>query len=225
MRLRSILAVAAFSLGLAAGEAAAQTAPDTMAVRRHLATEISLARADLAPVAAGSLRLFADSTVLPGTRLTWASYRHPDHRHAALWALAAERGGSLRIVRTFADWNAAAADAGWRPTSEADLLRACVEVIRLTGRGARPGGIHRLFRDWTHVATTALVGADTLRTRLTPPQMQPSADGEMTADFWMIEEGRAMRYACTTSSGSALALRTRESITGAGYVDVNRGGP
>jgi hypothetical protein len=224
MRLRSILAVAALSLGLAS-EAAAQTPSDTMAVRRHLAAEISLTRADLAPVAAESLRLFADSTVLQGARMRWASYRHPDHRHTVLWALAAERGGSLRTLRTVADWNAAAADAGWRPTSEADLLRACVEVIRLTGRNARPGGIHHLFRGWTHVATTALTGADTLRTRLTPPRTERSVDGEMTADFWMIEEGRAMRYACTTSSGSALALRTRESIVGAGYMDVNRGGP
>jgi len=161
------------------------------------------------------------SRVVPGLVYHWAVYRPVGIPHAYSFALAAERGDSVRLIRDAGDWSRAVGD--WQPSTTDEARTACLELARSGGRGrdaeraAIPVSqavreIAAMPRELRARAVRALKDTGTVLAAT-------DHDRHWVVEMWIFELGRSTRYRCVFEGGGKkpAELTVLDSIEGVGW--------
>ncbi len=140
------------------------------------------------------------SIVVPDLVLHWATYHAPELSHGFFFALVGSRAGRVESIHDPIDWGVLA--LGWHPAVQADVERACLELVRITKhspfyppillRDLRPDNRFLADGDWSTLQH---------RTQDTTIVHAPGEDGysEWRASLWVFDPSLsvlAVRYEC-----------------------------
>lgn len=143
------------------------------------------------------------STTVPDLLYHWAWYTPADlSAHAAFTAVAVSRVGRAQLFTGPESWLAVVDK--WFPQNTAAASSVCTEIIAFTRPEADPERMPIIYRDSADLARPfVFVHTAAARAALTPPRVSEPGSGQIAAEFWVIEIGRARRYSCLVEHDGA----------------------
>lgn len=226
---KAALLVAALAIGSGGlGGCQARMAPESPRPQADTAQVRSILTSELKKKAPGFTRnvgtpgsrglpVFVDTSIaLPGVAYHWMGFAPPNTGHVMIHVVAASVGTTLIPIGSPADWNRAAAFAGWRPRDEASAVRACADLVRVAGPAAGVVWQPTMFTDPATLSNRSVRGAHLLAPRIARPVTEP-AEGGWNVIAWFLESGRTTQYRCRIRPRTGASYEVLRTIDGFGY--------
>jgi hypothetical protein len=171
-------------------------------------------RPALGSIDTAAVRMRLDtSRVIGHLRYMWASYRPQNTADVHLFAVAAVIEDNVKILRSPQDWSDVVGD--WRPTSTAEAIGACKEIVATVGPGRDPMQQPILYEPPYRLQGATIVDAKALAKWGTAPsavRRQDSWESRVT----VLEAGRAAKYECHFPQNGSVSLRLVAALPGTG---------
>ena len=199
----------------AAAESVADTTPYTHVYADALKRAVPSLSSQIDAASPSAIHVTPDTSRAMAVIYRWVVFVPPGSSDRFVQILVAPASGSVMELRSAADWKTLADRLGWQPETADQALRGCWDMIRSVGPRRNVVWPPFLYVDSTSLRNSAVMGAEMLQVRLTPPRID-KGHGEWTVVAWFVESGRSSQYECKLGR-TAATYDLRQTIDGLGF--------